>query len=190
MVPKLKVYVGPMFSGKSTRLLDQVKRYQIAKKNVLCVKPTLDNRYTNEGFIITHNDAHLKCYNIASGKDLLALFEQQNASQKVDLIAVDEAFMIDNISESLLNLFYTYKIDVIVSSIDMSASNLPFKDISEILSHATHVKKCKAVCTICGADASYTSRKFSLDEAEGQVRVGGSDLYEPRCLAHHDVLNM
>ena len=190
MVPVLKLYVGPMFSGKSTKLLSQVDRYQIAKKNVFCVKPAMDTRYSSEGFIVTHNDAHLKCYMVSNGEELVRKFESENNISKVDVIAVDEAFMIDNISESLLNLFYTYKIDVIVSSIDMSASKIPFKDISVLLSHATHIKKCRAVCTVCGADAPYTLRKFELNKNGEQIRVGGSDLYEPRCLKHHSNIDL
>ena len=190
MVPNLKLYVGPMFSGKSTKLLEQVDRYQIAKKNVFCVKPALDTRYSSEGFIVTHNGAHLKCYMVSRGEELIEKFEKENLEKKIDAIAVDEAFMIDNISESLLNLFYTYKIDVLVSSIDMSASKIPFSDISELLSHATHIKKCKAVCTVCGTDAPYTLRKFELNDNGEQIRVGGSDLYEPRCLRHHSNIDL
>jgi thymidine kinase len=46
MTPKLKLYVGPMFSGKSTKLLEQVERYKFAKKEVVCFKPAMDTRYT------------------------------------------------------------------------------------------------------------------------------------------------
>lgn len=190
MVPNLKMYVGPMFSGKSTKLLEQVDRYQIAKKNVFCVKPSMDTRYSEEGYIVTHNDAHLKCYMVSNGRQLLETFEKVNNTNRVDVVAVDEAFMIDEIDESLLNLFYTYRVDVLVSSIDMSASKIPFESISTLLSHATHVKKCKAVCTVCGEDASYTLRKFKLNENDEQIRVGGSDLYEPRCLKHHTNIDL
>ena len=190
MVPNLKLYVGPMFSGKSTKLLEQVATYQIAKKNVFCVKPALDTRYSSEGYIVTHNNAHLKCYMVATGAQLLEVFEEENNKNKIDVLAVDEAFMIDNIDETLLNVFYTYKVDVLVSSIDMSASKIPFQSISNLLSHATHIKKCKAVCTICGNDASYTLRKFQLDKNNEQIRVGGSDLYDRRCRKHNSDIDL
>ncbi len=179
-----------MFSGKSTKLLEQVDRYQIAKKNVFCVKPVMDSRYSSEGYIVTHNNNHLKCFMVSTGKQLLETFEQENTKHKIDVLAVDEAFMIDNIDKTLLDLFYTYKVDVLVSSIDMSASKIPFESISTLLSHATHIKKCKAVCTACGSDASYTARKFELDKNNEQIRVGGSDLYEPRCLKHHSDIDL
>jgi len=185
----LKLYVGPMFSGKSTKLLQQIDRYKIAKKNVLSFKPTMDTRYSKDGFIVTHNDIHVACHIVNKGQDIIDIFEKENDKNKVDVIAIDEAFMIEDIAQSVLDIFYRHKITVLVSSIDMSASRMQFQDISSLLSHATHIKKCKAVCTTCGEDASYTLRKFSINNDAGQIRVGGSDLYEPRCLKHHSDIN-
>ena len=190
MVPKLKLYVGPMFSGKSTKLLQQIDRYKFAQKNVICFKPKMDNRYTSEGFIVTHNDVHVKCHLVDSGKELLTLFDKENEKNNYSVVAVDEAFMIDDIAQACLNLFYNKKLDVLVSSIDLSASLVPFEDVSVLLSHATHIKKCKAVCTECGADASYTLRKFQVNNSLSEIRVGGSDLYEARCLQHHSDINL
>jgi thymidine kinase len=182
MVPKLKLFVGPMFSGKSTKLIHNIERYKLGNKKILTFKPRMDNRYTDDGFIVTHSDIHETCYLINSGEDLIKIFENE---ENVNAIAIDEAFMIEGIANAALEIFYNNKIDVLISSIDISASLVPFEEVAILLSHATHIKKCKAVCTACGADASYTLRKFSIDNKSDQIRVGGNDLYEPRCLKHH-----
>lgn len=52
---RLEMIIGPMFSGKSTELLRKVKRYQIAKKNCLVINYANDNRYSDEGFVATHD---------------------------------------------------------------------------------------------------------------------------------------
>jgi thymidine kinase len=184
MVPKLKMYVGPMFSGKSTKLIQQIERYKFAKKNIICFKPTLDNRYTSEGYIVTHSDIHVPCFLVNSDKDIIRLYDEVASSDKIDAVAVDEAFMIEGISDVCLDLLYNKKIDVLISSIDMSASLKSFDEISRLMSHATHIKKCKAVCTVCGDDASYTTRKQTVDSKK-EIQVGGSDMYEARCLKHH-----
>ena len=190
MVPKLKIYTGPMFSGKSTKLLHQIDRYKIANKNIICFKPKMDTRYTGDGFIVTHNDTHAPCHLVDKGDDILKIFEEQNQLSDIDAVAIDEAFMIDNVSEACTVLLYEKNVDILVSTIDISASLVPFEDISSLLCHATHVKKCKAVCTVCGEDASYTLRKFSIDSLDEQIRGGGSDLYEPRCLKHHSNITL
>lgn len=189
MVPKLKLYVGPMFSGKSTKLIQQIERYKIAKKNIICFKPAMDTRYTKEGFIVTHSELHIPCYLVNNSDDILRLYHEKSKECMIDAVAIDEAFMIDDVSKASLDLIYTHKIDVLISSIDISASLNDFDEISKLMCHATHVKKCKAVCTVCGDDASYTMRKFD-QTIEDEIQVGGEDMYEARCLTHHAGLEL
>ena len=54
--------------------------------------------------------------------------------------------MIENVADACVTIFYNKKIDILVSTIDISASLIPFDEVSALLSHATHIKKCKAVC--------------------------------------------
>ena len=181
MVPNLKLYVGPMFSGKSTKLLQQVERYKYAKKEVICIKPAMDNRYTKEGMIVTHSGMQVPCVLVNKGEDILEYLSGKNLPSA---IAIDEAFMIDNISDACLHFLYNKRIDVIVSTLDMSSSLTQFEEVSRLMSHATHVKKCKAVCTVCGEDASYTMRKEEFNDTS-LIHIGGDDIYEARCLKHH-----
>jgi thymidine kinase len=186
MVPNLKLYVGPMFSGKSTSLLQQVERYKFAKKSVVCFKPKMDNRYTDEGFIVTHSGIQVPCVLVNNGKEIINYFNDKNLP---DAIAVDEAFMIDEIANACLNFFYDKRIDVLVSTLDLSSSLSPFEEVCTLLGHATKVKKCKAVCTVCGEDASYTIRKEEFCDSN-LIQVGGDDMYEARCLKHHSNIDI
>lgn len=181
MVPNLKLYVGPMFSGKSTKLLQQVERYKYAKKDIVCFKPAMDNRYTQEGLIVTHGGLNVPCILVNTGSDILEYFSDKKLPHA---IAVDEAFMIDGIAQTCLDFFYNKRIDVLISSLDMSSSLSEFEEVATLMGHATLIKKCKAVCTTCGEDASYTMRK---DQYSGTslIHVGGDDIYEARCLKHH-----
>lgn len=182
MKPNLKLYVGPMFSGKSTKLLEQVERYKFAKKEVVCFKPAMDTRYTQEGVIMTHSGMSVPCVLVNKGQDIINYFNSKDYLP--DVIAVDEAFMIDNISDVCLHFLYDKRVSVLVSTLDLSSSLSAFDEVSTLLCHATHVKKCKAVCTVCGEDASYTMRKEHFSNTE-LIHVGGSDIYEARCLGHH-----
>ena len=188
MIPKLTMYVGPMFSGKSTRLIQQIERYKIARKNIMCFKPAMDTRYTSEGFIVTHGGLHVTCYLVNSCNDILKLYYEKNDECAIDAVAIDEAFMIEDVSKACLSLVYDEKIDVLISSIDMSSSLNAFEEISTLMCHATHIKKCKAVCTMCGDDASYTMRKSNKENVD-EIQVGGEDMYEARCLKHHSGLD-
>ena len=168
-----------MFSAKTSSLLSAIDRLQYQSRKVIAFKPKIDSRYSTEN-ITTHTGQQYPAVCISTGDELLAHIAVCN--EKFDVIAVDEAFMIDGISEALIMLFRE-GVTVIVSSLDMSAGCVPFKEIQEILPWATKVEKLTAVCSLCKADAHYTQRKF--DDSSEEIRVGGEDLYEPRCFRCH-----
>ena len=181
MNPGFYVFTGPMMGSKTTRLIALVDRFKHKGMKVVAFKPKLDNRYS-EGQICTHNGGKIPAYNVNDGDELLNVVLSQDT--RPDVIAVDEAFMIEKSSDALIML-YKAGFTVVVSSIEMSASCNIFPEIKEILPWATHVEKCSAVCTTCGADAYFTARKYENME---EIAVGGSDLYEPKCFKHHPVM--
>ena len=176
--PAFYIFTGPMMGSKTTRLIALVDRFSHKGLKVLAFKPRLDNRYS-QGDICTHNGGKIAAFNVTSGAAILEIVTSQDS--RPDVIAVDEAFMIDGSGEALVSL-YRSGFTVIVASIEMSSSCNVFAEIKEIMPWATHVEKCSAVCTTCGADAYFTSRKGdTLDE----IAIGGAELYEPKCWAHH-----
>ena len=44
-----------MFSGKSSYLMDKVRRLRIAKKNVLVINFALDDRYSTSDVVSSHD---------------------------------------------------------------------------------------------------------------------------------------
>ena len=59
----LQIIIGPMFSGKSTKLLHTATSYRAIGKRVLIVNHTLNNRYSEDSNTkgITTHDCMLKC---------------------------------------------------------------------------------------------------------------------------------
>tara|TARA_R110002126_G_scaffold684_10_gene4212 strand:- start:11036 stop:11416 length:381 start_codon:yes stop_codon:yes gene_type:complete len=119
---------------------------------------------------------------VESGKDVM---NYMNHHDQFDVVAVDEAFMLQGISRVLIDLFKRGK-TIVVSSLDLSATGKAFEEIEALFPWATHIEKCPAVCTICEEDAYYTHKKID-DIAE--ITVGGAELYEPRCWTHFSCFN-
>lgn len=180
MNPRFIVYCGPMFSSKSTRLIADVERYKLQGRSIICFKPKMDERY-QQTKITTHNGASIEAQLVVTGDDIFEIVT--NLDVMPDVIAVDEVFMIENSSTALIKLF-RMGISIVVASIDLSASCMPFAEVAAMLPFATRVVKCTAVCTTCGNDAPYTYRKFQNKNDE--IVVGGSELYEPSCFEHHN----
>ena len=180
--PEFVIFTGPMFGSKTTRMFAVIDRYRYQSLNVIAFKPQMDDRYSNSD-ICTHNGGKISAILVKTGDDVLEYIE--NASYNYDVIAVDEAFMIDNICEALLKLFREGK-TIVVSSLQLSASGNVFEEIRDMMPWATRIEVCPAVCPISGKDAYYTHRKVADLE---EIAVGGAELYEPRCWEHHSYMN-
>ena len=63
ILPKIKVFTGTMFSGKTTALINEIERHKLAGFEYLLVKPSLDNRYS-ESQVVNHNGIELKAVNV------------------------------------------------------------------------------------------------------------------------------
>ena len=170
-----------MFGSKTTRLLAALDRFRYQNRKIICFKPMMDDRYSS-GEICTHSGGKISAVCVKSGEDVLKYVHDV---QDVQVIAVDEAFMIDGISSALFELFRSGK-TIVVSSLQLSASGNVFDEVKDMMPWATKIEVCPAVCPISGQDAYYTHRKLSgLDE----ITVGGSELYEPRSWFHHNFIN-
>ncbi len=177
-----------MFSSKTTKLLARLDRSKYQKKRAVSFKPRLDERYSVDNQIVTHNDAHVQGCGVNSGQDILEIVA---GNQPIDIIAVDELFMIPGGGKACIELFKK-GYDVYVSSIELNFLGKPFEEVKEIMPYCTQIIKCKAVCSVCQEDARYTVRKIqnslSNTSDNSQIQVGGAELYEPRCQLHHSFM--
>jgi thymidine kinase len=179
--PSFTIYTGPMFGSKTTRLLADVDRLKYKSKNVIAFKPNIDKRYSDSR-ISSHSGGSIEAHCINDAEDIYKIIE--SASIAVDTIAVDEAFMIENIDTVLINL-YRKGFSIIVSSIQLDAGEVPFENMKNIFPLATKIEVCPAVCTLCDNDAYFTFPLFDINNASQEEKVGGKELYEPRCMKHY-----
>ena len=83
----LETIVGAMFAGKTSELLKRILWAKHQNKKIVVLKPSIDNRYSNEK-IITHNDLSHECYAMADWNSALKSF---NFDKKdVDVVFLDE----------------------------------------------------------------------------------------------------
>ena len=188
--PRFEVFTGPMFGGKTTRLLSALERYQYQNKNVILFKPKLDTRYSKNS-VVTHSgikwkNSKSKSFNrvirIDSSEELFRYFQAFNSEYDIDVVAVDEVFMIENSAKVLIDIYKMGK-TILVSSLQLSSSGEPYEEMLKILPWATNVQTCPAVCSHCGEDAFFTRKIGGGDERI--IEVGGSELYQPRCFSHY-----
>lgn len=173
---RLIVHTGSMFSGKTSSLEREIKRFQIAGYKTVAFKPKLDTR-GEEQRITTHDNTHLNavmCEDVHS----MAKYVQNN---EVDVIGIDEVQFLEGSIQDILseiNNFLKQKKTVVVAGLDMDFEANPFEIVKELMSRADYLYKHHAVCTKCGADAWVSHRK---SKDTNRIVIGASDEYEPLC---------
>ena len=171
----IEVFTGPMFSGKTTGLLDRVHYFRGAGVPVLLVKHASDTRYDAGRTVTTHSGIALACHAANDVTDI-AILTQNNPDAKV--VAIDEVQFFEGDVAGWAVLARSVGISVIVAGLDRESSGKTFGPMGELLAQADAVHKLTTDCK-CGLLAHQTRRR--PDAPEGMV--GGSERYESVCWA-------
>lgn len=177
----LEVVVGPMFSGKSSYALSYVRRQRAIGRNVLVIKPDIDNRYSNDNVLVTHDKEKIPCMMWQTNKPLCEMNDTN-----YDCYVIEEAQFFNHLQHFCHGMVFHAGKNVLVVGLDGCAKQKKFGEILDIIPMATSVTKLNALCTMCsdGTSAPYT-RRIELEwGGEEQVDVGGNDKYVAVCLHH------
>jgi thymidine kinase len=179
---KLVVISGPMFSGKTSRLIELLEREMIAGRKIELFKPEIDKRYS-QAEVVTHKGAKLPAKVLPLSEEGVSKILE--FGKAVDAVGIDEAQfwpLESKLPEILDQIAFSGKI-VYVSVLNRDHAGLPFGIAMELMARADYVQSLNAVCARCGSDDAYfTQRVIAGKEVFGErVKVGGKELYEPRC---------
>ena len=173
----LKVIIGPMWSGKSTEVINIYKYNQIAQIPTLVVNYAEDKRY-HETKLSTHDKMMIPCTRFMKLAHLLDYKELHNYKS----IVIDEGQFFEDLSDAVAILLQMKKF-VYVCGLDGDFQMRKFGQILDIIPMADEVVKKQALCAICrnGKKASITKR---LTEESSQKLIGNSN-YIPVCRECH-----
>lgn len=183
----IELIVGPMFSGKTTELINRCAQAELAGLTLQIFKPAIDTRYA-ECQIVSHSGDRKACIPVTRPLHVLHLYLPTSS-----LIAIDEAQLFDDVKELafVVHTLAFFGKQVLIAGLDTNKWRLSFPWISA-LGLDLSVKYLTATCTICGRPAYWT--QYLLDESDSVehdrlIDIGGSDKYEPRCTDCHQPYN-
>jgi len=175
---QIQLILGPMFSGKSTELIRRLKRFQVAKYEVLIVKYAKDVRY-DEFKLATHDKQTLPAVSATTLEDLT------KQAEDFDVIGIDEGQFFPDIgwAEKMANRGKV----VLIAALDGTFQRKPFPTILELIPLAENVTKLNAVCMNCFGEAAFSKRTSEEDSLEV---IGGADKYMAVCRdCYHSSVN-
>lgn len=180
----IEVITGPMFSGKSEELIRRLRRAVIARQKVQVFKPAIDTRYGIEK-VTSHAGSQFEATPVATAAELRAMIAPDTT-----VVGIDEAQFFDWQIADLCNELADRGVRVIVAGLDLDFRGEPFGPMPLLLAIAESVDKLYAICMVSGQEATRTQRLINGQPAyydDPIVVVGGSESYEARSRAHHQV---
>lgn len=183
MSGRLDVYIGPMFAGKTSLMLQRMECMRIQGERCIVIKHARDVRGSAE-VNLTHGklDFGLSFTYLANLRED-ALFEAYTA------IGIDEIQFFDDtqtedsareIVEYLLKWVQQGK-KIVCAGIDTDYLRRPFTIIRYLIANADKVKKLRAVCTHCHQKRAIFSARTKSDSAAYANPIGGDDKYMALC---------
>ena len=141
----LEIIIGPMFSVKTTTLLNIAHNHWLKNRKVIVINHSHDTRYSNKRTISTHDGVKV---NVSLPS--LKIFESDHNDlfKKVDVICINEAQFFDDLKEYVTSWVEKYNKHVIVSGLDGDYKEKKLKYI-EFNSTSDECNKIRAICTNC-----------------------------------------
>ena len=172
---RIELILGPMFSGKSTRLIEIIRKYTYKAKKTILIKYYADKRYSDKSEVVTHDQIKydsIDCKNLNDSYEMLKAY---------DVIGIDEGQFFPDLVEICEKLALLKKI-VIIAALNGDFRMEPFPVISNIISKADKIKLLKAYCFNCHKDAKFSLRIVQSNET---VLIGAGEAYKPACRECH-----
>ncbi|MDY6872501.1 MAG: thymidine kinase [Chloroflexota bacterium] len=183
-VGSLEVICGSMFCGKTEELIRRLRRARIAKQNVQVFKPAIDNRF-DVAKVTSHSGLDVDAVPVGNSAEILKKLDPETT-----VVGVDEAQFFDDEIVEIVDQLADKGLRVIVTGLDTDFRGEPFGKMPVLMARAEKVEKLRAICMVCGEEASRTQRLVNGKPARYDdpiVVVGAQELYEARCRQHHDV---
>ena len=167
----IELFTGPMFAGKTTALIKNIRRYTEAKYKTLIIKYSKDTRYGEEHEAVSHDQEKWEAL------PTMTLMPVVNVALEYEVIGVDEGQFFPDLIE-FCELMAAYGKKVLIAALDGTFQRKPFGNIHELMPLCEQITKLKSLCVFCGKNASFSMRTTADESVEV---IGGAEMYCAVC---------
>lgn len=175
----LELVIGPMFSGKTSHLVDIYKQCTFCNIPVVVINHVIDNRY-HEELLSTHDQRMIPCL---KAKLLMDLWGTSEELQAAHTVLINEGQFFPDLIEAVEAMLF-HKQNVYVGGLDGDFERKKFGQILDLIPLCDKVTKLTSLCSSCkdGTKAIFSKR---LTSERSQTLVGSSN-YIPVCRACYE----
>lgn len=192
----LELFIGPMFSGKTSKLVEIYKQCLFCNIPVAVINHSIDTRYHNN-LLSTHDKVMIPCIQTNKLKDIWQYDELIDDSDIIlpyiddsiklinaDVIIINEGQFFDDLLLAVEHMLRHNK-KIYVGGLDGDFERKKFGQILDLIPLCDKVTKMTSLCGICknGTPGIFSKRISS----EKEQTVVGSDNYIPVCRACYKI---
>jgi thymidine kinase len=166
----LHIILGPMFSGKTTRLIEIYNTRTYINKKVAVINYADDVRY-HPTMLSTHDQVLIPCIQLTA----LDGFD----CSSYDTIVINEAQFFCNLFINVIQIVEKYDKEVFIFGLDGDFLRNKFGGILDLIPYCDSVEKLSALCTYC-CDGTKALFSFRMSREVKQMVIG-ADNYKPLC---------
>ena len=167
----LEIFIGPMFSGKTSKLIELYKQYSFCNIPLAVINHSSDTRY-DDTMLSTHDKIMIPCIQTPN----LSLVT--NDMDNVDVILINEGQFFEDLYDFVVDMLKFNK-KIYVSGLDGDFKREKFGKILDLIPLCDKVTKMTSLCGFCknGTPGVFSMR---LTNEKEQMLIGSSN-YIPVC---------
>lgn len=170
----LELILGPMFSGKTSRLVEIYNHYnENTDENVIVINYIGDKRY-HATMLSTHDEVFIPCEFTSSLKEWLDTSNIKNT----DVILINEGQFFEDLYVSVHIMVEELHKKVYVCGLDGDYRREKIGHILDLIPICDNIVKLTSRCSLCHGVAIFSHRKTEQVE---QYVIGSIDTYMPLC---------
>lgn len=177
----LELILGPMFSGKTSKLIEIYKQYKFCNIDVYVINHAQDVRY-HETKMCTHDGKEIECIQSKTIQSVIDdHIDRITDASKPLAILINEGQFFPDLYKAVYNLVQMHHVHVYVGGLDGDFQREKFGQLLDLIPMCDKVYKLHSLCMNCknGTKAIFSHRIDKKNNA--QVQIGAQDSYVPLC---------
>lgn len=171
----LEIILGPMFSGKTSYLVNIHNQCKFCNIPVVVINHSFDNRYDN-ALMSTHDKVMIPCI---KAENLWDAWKENNDVKCCKVLLINEGQLFPDLQDFVTQMLKNYNKTIYVCGLDGDFKRQKFGQILDLIPICDTVQKLVSMCSLCkNGKAGIFSHRISCEKEQVVI---GSDNYIPIC---------
>lgn len=179
----LEIIIGPMYSGKTSKLLEIYKQCKFCDISVAVINHSYDQRY-HETLLSTHDKLMIPCIQLNTLESWHNTVMYENKMLKdADVILINEAQFFQDLYDVVIDMLKNNK-KIYICGLDGDFERKKFGQILDLIPYCDKITKLTSLCSICkNGNLAIFSLRITNDIEQTVI---GSENYIPVCRTCYD----